>query len=367
MLTRVYIDNFRCLQKFEVRFGPRNLILGGNGAGKSSLMAAIFWLSQFVDSDRAEDAAKLFGDRTRWAKQARQTFEIEAALQAGVFVYRLELEAADEAGLPRVALESVTLGESVIFRFAQGKVQMYDGAFGLIAEYPYGADRSAFATAYPGDKNVNLAAFRRWMAQLLCFRLNPFDMGPQAEREAMGPTVNLANFSAWYRHLVQSYPLEANSYRESLVRAIEGFRALYLDAFGEKRLLLAEFGREGGDPVRFGFGQLSDGQRCLMCLYAILHFLVARGATVFIDEPDNFISLREIQPWLTALTDMVDSGRGQAILISHHPEILNQWAAQTGLQFLREGAGPVRVLDFEPVEGGWLTPAEAIARGWVNE
>jgi predicted ATPase len=36
MLTRLYIDNFRCFVKFEYRPARTQLILGANGSGKSS-------------------------------------------------------------------------------------------------------------------------------------------------------------------------------------------------------------------------------------------------------------------------------------------------------------------------------------------
>ncbi len=53
-------------------------------------------------------------------------------------------------------------------------------------------------------------------------------------------------------------------------------------------------GRKDGN-LKVGFSELSDGQRCLICLYVILHVVVAKGNTVIIDEPENFISLAEIQ------------------------------------------------------------------------
>jgi len=31
MLTRLYIDNYRCIEKFEFKPAARQLILGGNG------------------------------------------------------------------------------------------------------------------------------------------------------------------------------------------------------------------------------------------------------------------------------------------------------------------------------------------------
>ena len=82
--------------------------------------------------------------------------------------------------------------------------------------------------------------------------------------------------------------------------------------------------------MNFSISELSDGQRYLIALYMVLHFLIARGSTVIIDEPDNFIALREIQPWLLAAEEAVEENRGQLILVSHHPEILNRWASRAG-------------------------------------
>lgn len=118
----------------------------------------------------------------------------------------------------------------------------------------------------------------------------------------------------------------------------------------------------------FFFDELSDGQRCLICLYTILHFVLAQGgATVVIDEPENFISLREIQPWLTAVSDVIEESHSQIILISHHPELINQWAPGCGVQFVREPLGPVRVVPFRGEPDSGISPAELIARGWEHE
>ena len=95
----------------------------------------------------------------------------------------------------------------------------------------------------------------------------------------------------------------------------------------------------------------------------ILHFRIERGDTVFIDEPDNFIALREIQPWLLAAEEAVDEHHGQLIIVSHHPETLNQWTRLDALRFFREQNGQVRTAKFLP-DGSDLQPSEVIARGW---
>jgi ATPase subunit of ABC transporter with duplicated ATPase domains len=147
---------------------------------------------------------------------------------------------------------------------------------------------------------------------------------------------------------------------------MDGFQALRFSSSEEDgvRKLRAEFLSPGKKRVSYSISELSDGQRCLIVLYMILHFTINRGDTVFIDEPDNYIALREIQPWLLAAEEAVEEHHGQLILISHHPETLNQWALDCGLRFYREENGFVRTEKFKPDPDGTLQPAELIARGW---
>ena len=53
--------------------------------------------------------------------------------------------------------------------------------------------------------------------------------------------------------------------------------------------LAAEFGPTDGKTTKFYFNELSDGQRCLISLYTVLHFVLSKGGTVLLDEPDNFL------------------------------------------------------------------------------
>ena len=112
--------------------------------------------------------------------------------------------------------------------------------------------------------------------------------------------------------------------------------------------------------------ELSDGQRVLIALYSLLFGLKDEGVSLFLDEPDNFVALREIQPWLTALTDFCGQGIEQAVVVSHHPEIINYLAASKGRWFDRENNGPARVSDKAPALPKGLTTAESIARGWTS-
>ena len=182
------------------------------------------------------------------------------------------------------------------------------------------------------------------------------------------PDYELGNLAGWYRYLLQTQPAENVRFLGSMKEVLDGFQELrfYSSGAGVEKLR-AVFAAFANKRVNYSLPELSDGQRYLLALYMILHFLIAKGHTVFIDEPDNFIALREIQPWLLAAEEAVEDHKGQLILISHHPEILDQWAQEHGLRFFREDNGHVRTEKFKTDPDGNLQPSELIARGQEDE
>src|ERR1035438_3200051 len=360
MLTRLYIDNFRCLVNFEYRPERKQLIVGRNGSGKTTLLDALFFLRQFASVGENLDKSFILSQRTRWLSQPQQTFELEAVLNEQVYWYRVVIEPAGEPPVARVSAETVRVNGQPIFEFEGGNVQLYNDDARRSANYPFDASRSALATISPRKDNVVLTRFRQWLGTLCCFRINPFDMPSRADSEALYPAVRLGNFASWYRHLVQANPNDNSALLESLRAVVDGLAFLGFEPFGENvRLLFAELAQGDSRAVKVYFNELSDGQRCLICLYTILHFVLAKGSTVILDEPDNFVSLREIQPWLMRTSDMVEEGHGQIILISHHPEMINQWAPGCGIQLVREAIGPVRIEEFRGDPQSQLSPAKS--------
>ncbi|MCP4362511.1 MAG: ATP-binding protein, partial [Chloroflexi bacterium] len=100
-------------------------------------------------------------------------------------------------------------------------------------------------------------------------------------------------------------------------------------------------------------------------LYALIYFTQDENFTLCIDEPENFVSLPEIQPWLTALYDFCIDGELQSLIISHHPEYINSIADSVGLWFECKLDSPVRVSPVANKDG--LEISELVARGWLNE
>lgn len=360
MLTRVYIDNFRSFLNFEYFPERKQLLLGANGSGKSSLLDAIRFLKSFVHGDPNRFTQST---RTRWLDRSVQVVELEAQLDARKFEYRVEIGFAGATKEQVVNLERLKVGGAIVFELSEGKIRFFPSEGESIA-VPLQTNRSALHLSLLS--NADVRRFVDWLDHVHCFDIDayPGTMDEAADNEERHPDFELDNLAGWYRYLVQSYPAENVKFLDSLRRCLDGFLTLKFSAEEDGvRKLRAEFKSPTKKMVNYSIAELSEGQRYLIALYMILHFLIVRGDTIFIDEPDNFIALREIQPWLLSAEEAVEEHHGQLILVSHHPETLNQWAKSYGLRLYRERNGQVRSDRFSPDDKS-LQPSEVIARGW---
>jgi energy-coupling factor transporter ATP-binding protein EcfA2 len=378
MLTRVYVDNFRCMVNFECTLGPQQLVLGPNGAGKSSLFDVLSLLRDFsVRGDAPDRPAPepRFGgpSRTRWQEVSEQTFELDVTGNGGRYGFRLVMDSWGNPERPRVVKEEVKFDGKPIFRFEKGEVHLFNDRAEDKVQYPFDWHRSALATITERKDNKRLWWFKRWLGGLLYVQPDPWAMRGIAAQEAERPDQHLANFADWYRHLRQE--TEDHEYIRDLCEVIEGFGTMRLEGAGEGRREIkvrmsgSEDGKAAKRETEFLLGELSEGQRVLIGLYAVLHFALKPGATLCFDEPDNFIALREVQPWLTKVLDRTEDDEpvAQVLIASHHPELLNRMAFKEGLLLDRPGGRHTRARRFDDQSQTGLSAAELIARGWERE
>jgi len=315
---------------------------------------------------------RLVGEtRTRWQELPDQRFEIDV-LQGTSGTYRYEL-VVDETGRPlrpRVKKERLTLNGKPLYLFENGVVHLHNDRSEDRTQFEFFPRRSFLAEIESRPDNTKLMWFKAWLERLLCVQVDPKRMQSAAEKEAIYPAPDLSNFAEWYRHLRQENSAATDALRSSLQEVIDGFDGLDLKGPPSGTRVLQVAVRTGGDGKgklqQYGFDELSDGQRALVGLYTLLHCALTDHSTLCIDEPDNFVALREIQPWLSSLSDRAHENGSQVLLVSHHPELLNQLATRNGVIIERSDAGATRVRSFAPPTDSTLTPAEIIARGWEH-
>jgi predicted ATPase len=372
VLKRIHIDNYKCLVNFDFTPQPTQLILGANGAGKSTIFDVLSRLRQVITGGSKVGSAFLPSSLTRWERREEQTFELEVKGNGGVYEYQLKVLHRPDLRQTRIASETLSFNGEPLLTFRDGDVTIHREDHRVGAQFSFDWGQSAFVTLAERQDNRLHRWFRDWVGQLQVVCANPFDMVSHTDQESARLNGNATNFVSWYRHLVQETPDLIEQVRQSLADVWEGFRGIRLETAGPNvrvlKVALRSTSAGGNGDYEVAFGDLSDGQRVLIVLYTLLSF--AQQATlplVCLDEPDNFVALAEIQPWLSGMCQAVEDRGSQALLISHHPELINYLAPQDAIVLHRPDGGPARVIPFRSSPGSTLTPAEVIARGWDRE
>ncbi len=366
MITRLYIDNFKTFQNFEWKPGPVALLMGRNGTGKTAIFEVLHVVRDLVTRETSLIDAFPGTTCTRWELRKEQRFELDVAGMGGSFKYRLAIEHDHDRGLSRVASETLHLENTPLFAFVAGKMQLHTDGGELGPSFPGDPRKSGLGMVVPGAANRNLTWFKDWLSALVVLRPNPATLGGRAEREEPRLAPDCSNFAAWYRTLWQECPEKVSRAHVALTNVLDGFKGMSIRV-DEQRTgwLRATFADPNGKDFKLQVDELSDGQRVLMVLYVVLCTQIERGCTIALDEPDNYVSLDEIQPFLLEALDLVQGGCGsQLFVVSHHPEYLNQLAPSDGHVVFRERGGPTRVRRF--AESAAIPPAEIVARGGLQ-
>jgi len=381
MLTRLQIRNYRAIADLTLDLGPKKLLIGRNGAGKTSVFDVLAGIRDLVvEGEKCEHVFPLTSI-PRWLKEERpqilqQLFEVDLDGPYGPVHYELIIDQNEVLARSRVFSESLTAGDKPLFAFREGNVQLYrDHDHSEGPKYTFDWNRSALGSVLPGPDNPRLTWFKDRMRSVECVRIDAPRMATRSEREEARLERDFSNFPSWYRRALVANMSAGSSYLTAIREVIGGMDSLDLHELGQGIMVLrAAFNRPPGPQTTAGvkrartfwleFHELSDGQRALVGLYALLHFMVRENMTLCIDEPDNFVALAEIQPWLLGIEDRVDDLGAQVVLASHHPELLDMLARDHGIILERDGSGPTHVRRFAPPADTTLAPAELIARGW---
>ena len=369
MITRLYANNYRCLVAFEIKFDAFSVLCGPNGSGKSSVFDVLQLLRDLgtgeaiLGGDAEKDVKHL--EFTHWLNSTTQEFEINVKAEGHHFEYRIHLEQVVGDLKPRIILENASCdGRELFTRNLEGV--RFNKLDGTKTGFPLDWRQTALGSIQPAGALNDVQILQSALAGLLILRPCPRSMERESKAESRTPALNLSNIISWYRSLSQEQEW-TDSLRGSLQEVWPEFKSFKLVDVGlnTKALQLRFDASHGRDAEPFFFHQLSDGERSLVGLYMIRSALATHAAsTVLIDEPDNYVGLPELQPWVLAMRELLDDEH-QAILISHHPEILGSANDEFGRYFWRDNhSSPSRMGPLKIPAG--LSAGEAVARGWIS-
>ena len=365
MLSKLYVDNFRCLENFELGLDETNVFLGRNGTGKTSVLKVLRNIQNLVVRGSKVDTVFPARDISLHGQRNEQRFEIETRIGQEIYRYSLMVQHDVPRDKMRVWEETLEHDGNPIFELKNGNAQLYHDDYKKGPSFPFDWSQSGISFLNERPDNQKLTRFKKEIANYVIVSCCPPVMSTETrtEDEFLDPMIE--NFVGWYRRAAQENMASIVSLFETLREALPGFDSINLTESGENsRALKAIFRGPSSEPIRYGFDQLSDGQRALIALYSLIHLSSDRRVSLFVDEPENYLALGEIQPWLAEAAERAGESLGQVVVASHHPVIIDYMAGANGRWFFRDGDGPVRVSK-EPnntVDG--LSLSETIARRW---
>ena len=371
MIKRIYIDNYKCLVNFELNLRETVLLLGASGSGKTAVLDVVYAVRKLVAGDIRIDDRVAFhpSTLTRWQTCHTQTIELDVDAAGCSFHYRLEVEHEGDSTGPRIVEEYLVGDGKTLSRFDRGTAQLYkdDGSEGPT----FGVDwKMSVLARVAGQRReyALLTAFKDALSEVVVCSVDPSCLRALSSGEEPSLSRHAENFVDWYRYVLERDPRSISRHIEAMAGPIDGLEGIDLAEVGpDARVLHLDFSTAGG-RYQIPFDELSDGERALFVLYAFRQVTGRRssGVRLFIDEPENYVPLPEVQPWLMALVELCEETPSQVVISSCHPESIDYLGPDHGLMLRREASGVTRVRPIaELASDSGLRLSRQVARGWI--
>jgi ABC-type Mn2+/Zn2+ transport system ATPase subunit len=337
VIRRLYVNNFRCLQNFDLPIAgkPSVLLIGKNGAGKSTVGSALEMLQKIArGANRVGDLVKP-KDCTRNQTDVPMRFEIEIELGKKIYGYSVAFELHEGYREMRVLEEKLVFEGKPIYTRERAQVTL--SRQGKVTEAKFLIDWHLVALPIVQQQSPKdpLFLFKQWLAQMLILRPIPRLISGNSELETLQPNPEVTDFGSWFAGLLKFAPAAYSSIDEYLKQVMPDLKDIKNPLVGtDSRSLTVDFSNDQG-TLTLPFADLSDGEKCFMICALVLAANRANGPVLcFWDEPDSYLSLEEVGDFATALRRAFESG-GQFVATSHNPETIRRFSNENTLVLQR--------------------------------
>jgi len=325
MLRRLTVQGFKSLENTCVEFGPVTVLVGRSGTGKTNCVTALQFLRDYLFFGPWE--LQKFGDWGKLIPATRQecqmAFEVVFDVKGieAPFEYRVTL---NEIGLdPSVSEESLKLGEEWLFRQVEGK---------------WHSEPHLVSVPQPGELAIGripsisevVIAYTALTTGIGCHHFPATVLAAKqgTTRPISGLQDDADNYLQTLKEIVSN--LQDLNVRKNIIAALQrlnpSISAVELDSIQSPTEVVV--GHKVGQKIlSLSLAQESDGFRRFYAHLLALYQLPPKQTLIF-EEPENGIYPGALALLADEFKSAPAAGRGQIILTTHSPKLLDHFAAE---------------------------------------
>ncbi len=330
MIRRFYVHNYRCLENFEWLLAghPSSLLIGKNGAGKSTIGFALEILQKIA---RGENRVKFLlepKDIAHGRAELPVRFEMEVELDGKSYEYRIAFELP--AGFKELRILEERLVADGHEKFAREKAELRVAKEGTEAEARFSMDWHLVALPIVHDRAEKdpVQVFKRWLARMLILRPVPWHIDGDSSEETLQPDDEVRNFGDWFTGMVRLAPAAYVTIDRYLRQIMPDLKDIQNPEVAPNVRRLAVRFSSGDRDATIAFRDLSDGEKCFLIWALTLAANEINGPLFcFWDEPDNYVGLSEVWHFIMHLRKEFEKG-GQFVATSHNAETIRAFSAE---------------------------------------
>jgi predicted ATPase len=356
MLQRLYVHNFRCLENFELILKeiPSSLLIGKNGAGKSTIALALEILQNIGRGINRVGQLVQSKDFNRGRSDVPIRLEIEVLLDEKLYKYIIALELPENFRELRILEEHLLVAGKPIYSRREAQVTLYTSSRNPEAQFLVDWHLIALPVIQEQSETDPIRVFKLWLSRMVILAPIPSLMTGDSNGETLEPQRDASTFGEWFSGLLSRYPAaytQTDRYLREVMPDIQDF--LNEQIGKDSKSMVVRFEAKNAN-LSVDFKDLSDGEKCFFLCAVVLAANKHYGPLFcFWDEPDNYLSLSEVGHFVTSLRrSFKDSG--QVIVTSHNEEAIRKFSNENTFVLDRKShlePTLIRLLSDIPVSG----------------
>lgn len=320
MIHRFRVTNFKSLYDVSVELSPITVLVGKSGTGKSNFVESLRTLREVISqSNLRAQIAKWPGYRPATARESATRFEIEFSILGVAERFSYELEIAPQGPASPVHDEALRLGDKLLFSQAKGKWKTEPELTQIPQAGPLAIGR------IPSISNV-VIAYTALSKGIGCYDFSDNVLtSSQTAGQGAGLDDHASNYLTVFNEITSN--LRDLRVKQNIVSALRQINSsvssVELNDIQQPQHIIVGHDFKG-KTLNLGLNQESVGFRRFYA-YLLALYQIPPKLTLIFEHPEDGVYPGALSLLAEEFRSAPHSDRGQVILTTHSPDLLNNF------------------------------------------